>query len=67
MEVIQRGRAAVRPAPVPLLNVVPAISDSELSEPEYVLTVRFSNDARTLLVVHVQYTAPNLNPVYRLF
>ncbi|MEQ2210130.1 hypothetical protein XENOCAPTIV_008807 [Xenoophorus captivus] len=36
MEVIQRGRAAVRPAPVPLLNMVPAVSDSELSEPEYV-------------------------------
>uniref|UniRef100_A0A3Q3BLF5 Axin-1 n=1 Tax=Kryptolebias marmoratus TaxID=37003 RepID=A0A3Q3BLF5_KRYMA len=32
MEVIQRGRTAVRPAPVPLLNVVPAVSDSELSE-----------------------------------
>lgn len=36
MEVIQRGRAAVRPVPVPLLTEVPAVSDSELSEPEYV-------------------------------
>ncbi|KAM9745557.1 axin-1 isoform 1-T4 [Menidia menidia] len=35
MEVIQRGRAAVRPALFPPLNVVPAVSDSELSEPEH--------------------------------
>uniref|UniRef100_H2U944 Axin-1 n=1 Tax=Takifugu rubripes TaxID=31033 RepID=H2U944_TAKRU len=34
MEVIQRGRAAVRPALFPPLSVVPAVSDSELSEPE---------------------------------
>ncbi|XP_047213136.1 axin-1-like [Girardinichthys multiradiatus] len=38
MEVIQRGRAAVRPPPVPLLNMVPAVSDSELSEPEHKAT-----------------------------
>lgn len=37
MEVIQRGRTAVRPALFPPLSVVPAVSDSELSEPEYVL------------------------------
>lgn len=36
MEVIQRGRTAVRPAQFPQLSVVPAVSDSELSEPEYV-------------------------------
>lgn len=36
MEVIQRGRTAVRPTPVPLLNAVPAVSDMELSEAEYV-------------------------------
>ncbi|XP_027898629.1 axin-1 [Xiphophorus couchianus] len=42
MEVIQRGRAAVRPAPVPLLNVVPAVSDSELSEPEHKATKKQS-------------------------
>lgn len=36
MEVIQRGRTAVRPAQVPPLSVVPAVSDGELSEPEYV-------------------------------
>lgn len=36
MEVIQRGRTAVRPALFPQLSVVPAVSDSELSEPEYV-------------------------------
>lgn len=36
MEVIQRGRTAVRPALFPPLSVVPAVSDSELSEPEYV-------------------------------
>ncbi|KAM3599029.1 uncharacterized protein V6R79_025828 [Siganus canaliculatus] len=36
MEVIQRGRTAVRPALFPPLNMVPAVSDSELSEPEYV-------------------------------
>lgn len=34
MEVIQRGRAAVRPALFPPLGAVPAVSDSELSEPE---------------------------------
>lgn len=37
MEVIQRGRSAVRPPMFPPLSVVPAVSDSELSEPEYVL------------------------------
>lgn len=36
MEVIQRGRTAVRPALVPLLNTVPAVSDMELSEAECV-------------------------------
>lgn len=36
MEVIQRGRSAVRPPMFPPLSVVPAVSDSELSEPEYV-------------------------------
>ncbi|XP_034449569.1 axin-1 isoform X2 [Hippoglossus hippoglossus] len=35
MEVIQRGRTAVRPALFPPLSVVPAVSDSELSEPEH--------------------------------
>nr|XP_057904240.1 axin-1 isoform X1 [Doryrhamphus excisus]XP_057904241.1 axin-1 isoform X1 [Doryrhamphus excisus] len=35
MEVIQRGRTAVRPALVPPLGVVPAVSDCELSEPEH--------------------------------
>lgn len=38
MEVIQRGRTAVRPALFPPLNVVPAVSDSELSEPEHKTT-----------------------------
>lgn len=38
MEVIQRGRTAVRPALFPPLSVVPAVSDSELSEAEYGLT-----------------------------
>ncbi|XP_035511225.1 axin-1 isoform X1 [Morone saxatilis] len=38
MEVIQRGRTAVRPALFPPLNVVPAVSDSELSEPEHKAT-----------------------------
>ncbi|XP_070837753.1 axin-1 isoform X2 [Chaetodon trifascialis] len=37
MEVIQRGRTAVRPALFPPLSVVPAVSDSELSEPEWFL------------------------------
>ncbi|XP_029945809.1 axin-1 [Salarias fasciatus] len=35
MEVIQRGRTAVRPAQCPPLSVVPAVSDSEFSEPEH--------------------------------
>ncbi|CAL9693073.1 unnamed protein product [Knipowitschia caucasica] len=35
MEVIQRGRSAVRPTQCPPVNVVPAVSDSELSEPEH--------------------------------
>ncbi|XP_027141464.1 axin-1 isoform X2 [Larimichthys crocea] len=38
MEVIQRGRTAVRPALFPPLSVVPAVSDSELSEPEHKAT-----------------------------
>ncbi|XP_029294496.1 axin-1 isoform X2 [Cottoperca gobio] len=38
MEVIQRGRTAVRPALFPPLSVVPAVSDSELSQPEYKAT-----------------------------
>uniref|UniRef100_A0A3B4C1L0 Axin-1 n=1 Tax=Pygocentrus nattereri TaxID=42514 RepID=A0A3B4C1L0_PYGNA len=37
MEVIQRGRTAIRPATFPPLSVVPAVSDTELSEAEYVL------------------------------
>ncbi|KAM3863659.1 axin-1 [Diretmus argenteus] len=35
LEVIQRGRTAVRPALFPPLSVVPAVSDSELSESEH--------------------------------
>ncbi|XP_034076097.1 axin-1 isoform X2 [Gymnodraco acuticeps] len=38
MEVIQRGRTAVRPALFPPLSVVPAVSDSELSQPEHKAT-----------------------------
>ncbi|KAL7378242.1 hypothetical protein ABVT39_010797 [Epinephelus coioides] len=38
MEVIQRGRTAVRPALFPSLSVVPAVSDSELSQPEHKAT-----------------------------
>ncbi|XP_036409167.1 axin-1-like isoform X2 [Megalops cyprinoides] len=40
MEVIQRGRAAVRPALVPPLSVVPAVSDIDLSECEHKATKR---------------------------
>lgn len=35
-EVIQRGRSCVRPVCTPVLSVVPAVSDLELSETEYV-------------------------------
>ncbi|KAK7940537.1 hypothetical protein WMY93_003863 [Mugilogobius chulae] len=35
MEVIQRGRSAVRPTQCPPVSVVPAVSDSELSETEH--------------------------------
>nr|XP_043907009.1 axin-1 [Solea senegalensis]XP_043907010.1 axin-1 [Solea senegalensis]XP_043907011.1 axin-1 [Solea senegalensis] len=38
MEVIQRGRTTVRPALFPPLSMVPAVSDSELSEPEHKTT-----------------------------
>ncbi|XP_060921633.1 axin-1 isoform X1 [Labrus mixtus] len=38
MEVIQRGRTAVRPPLFPPLSVVPAVSDSELSELEHKTT-----------------------------
>ncbi|XP_026181309.1 axin-1 isoform X2 [Mastacembelus armatus] len=38
MEVIQRGRTAVRPALVPPLSVVPTVSDSEVSESEHKAT-----------------------------
>lgn len=39
-EVIQRGRSCVRPACTPVLSVVPAVSDLELSETEYVRPAR---------------------------
>lgn len=35
-EVIQRGRCCIRPACTPVLSAVPAVSDLELSETEYV-------------------------------
>ncbi|XP_019722034.1 axin-1 isoform X1 [Hippocampus comes] len=38
MEVIQRGRTALRPSLFPPLSVVPAVSDCELSEPEHKAT-----------------------------
>lgn len=41
MEVIQRGRTVVRPAIFPTLNVVPAVSDTELSEAQYVTLAQF--------------------------
>ena len=41
-EVIQRGRSCVRPACTPVLSVVPAVSDLELSETEYVRPPRVS-------------------------
>ncbi|XP_072916372.1 axin-1 isoform X1 [Hemitrygon akajei] len=34
-EVIQRGRTSIRPACIPVLNVVPAVSDMDLSESEH--------------------------------
>ncbi|XP_068192636.1 axin-1 [Antennarius striatus] len=48
MEVIQRGRTAVRPALVPPLSVVPAVSDSELSEPEHKTTKKHQCDNITV-------------------
>lgn len=39
-EVIQRGRSCVRPVCTPVLSVVPAVSDTELSETEYVRPLR---------------------------
>lgn len=36
---MQRGRTCVRPACAPVLSVVPAVSDLELSETEYVRPV----------------------------
>lgn len=41
MEVIQRGRTVVRPAGFPTLNVVPAVSDTELSQAQYVPLAQF--------------------------
>lgn len=45
MEVIQRGRTVVRPAVFPTLNVVPAVSDTELSEAQYVPLAQFPHHA----------------------
>lgn len=42
-EVIQRGRSCIRPACTPVLSVVPAVSDMELSETEYVRAPRGSS------------------------
>lgn len=41
MEVIQRGRTVVRPAVFPTFNMVPAVSDTELSEAQYVPLAQF--------------------------
>ncbi|XP_036594116.1 axin-1 isoform X1 [Trichosurus vulpecula] len=42
-EVIQRGRSSVRPACMPMLNVVPAVSDMDLSESEAKLQKKLGN------------------------
>ncbi|XP_061606351.1 axin-1 isoform X1 [Phyllopteryx taeniolatus] len=48
MEVIQRGRTALRPALFPPLSVVPAVSDCELSEPEHKVTKKQGCDSMTV-------------------
>lgn len=50
-EVIQRGRSCVRPACTPMLSVVPAVSDMELSETEYVRPRGPSRTAHPALAV----------------
>nr|XP_061805806.1 axin-1-like [Nerophis lumbriciformis] len=48
MEVIQRGRTALRPPLFPPLNVVPAVSDCELSEPEHKVAKKQASDSMTV-------------------
>ncbi|XP_061837997.2 axin-1 isoform X2 [Nerophis lumbriciformis] len=48
MEVIQRGRTAVRPALVPPLSMVPAVSDCAPSEPEHKAPQKQSCDNTTV-------------------
>ncbi|KAM9784875.1 axin-1 isoform 1-T3 [Syngnathus typhle] len=48
MEVIQRGRTALRPAQFPPLSVVPAVSDCELSEPEHKATKKQVSNSMTV-------------------
>ncbi|CAL8273426.1 unnamed protein product [Lota lota] len=48
MEVIQRGRTAIRPALFPPLDVVPAVSDCDLSEPEHKAARKQPNENTTV-------------------
>lgn len=67
MEVIQRGRTAVRPALFPPLSVVPAVSDSELSEAEYVHAQRtVFRESQTLSHTHTHTFVRTLSNMHVL-
>lgn len=65
MEVIQRGRSAVRPTQCPPMNVVPAVSDSELSEPEHTASKKPSSEKMTVAYYLCEEPIPYTTSVER--
>ncbi|KAJ0057843.1 hypothetical protein NL108_002970 [Boleophthalmus pectinirostris] len=65
MEVIQRGRSAVRPTQCPPVNVVPAVSDSELSESEHRASKKQPGDKMTVAYYLCEEPIPYTTSVER--
>ncbi|XP_072299136.1 axin-1 isoform X2 [Eucyclogobius newberryi] len=65
MEVIQRGRSAVRPTQCPPVTVVPAVSDSELSEPEHKSSKKQPGDKMTVAYYLCEEPIPYTTSVER--
>nr|XP_040046623.1 axin-1 isoform X3 [Gasterosteus aculeatus aculeatus] len=63
MEVIQRGRSAVRPALFPPLSTVPAVSDSELSQSEHKATKKQPCENITVAYYFCEELIPYLTSV----
>lgn len=65
MEVIQRGRSAVRPTQCPPMNVVPAVSDSELSETEHKASKKQPSEKMTVAYYLCEEPIPYTTSVER--